>query len=185
MLHDARQRRCTIELVKLDPARIKASRIPLTGMLVMVVAATAMFVVPRGPVSTNPVDVAVEPGDQAAAGESTAPTTVASATVAPDTTTTSAPAVLAVPAPVGGVRPEWPEWITPSNVDTTEKSYTATLTASKGGLKEVLVWLSMQGWIATGDAVDAPTWELRSGAGHTGTLARTTDNTFVFTTTRA
>jgi hypothetical protein len=43
-----------------------------------------------------------------------------------------------------------------------------------------LVWLSLEGWIATSEAADSKEWNLEAGGGHQGTIVITSPTTFEF-----
>ena len=91
------------------------------------------------------------------------------------------------PAPIGGLRPSWPEWIVVSNEKPSADSYSADVATKTGGVDDVLIWLSMQNWVARGAAANATTWILSGGTGAkaiNGTLDVLSPTTFRITLTR-
>ena len=188
---------------------------PLSGLVVIVAVVTVMFVLPSGK-SSDTVDVAELAGLQGASTtpsntqitvttvQPAGPTSTPPAASTPGTTTITSPTTTNAdkptvipgqtsrpsdtrPAPIGGLRPAWPDWVVVSNEKPDADSYSADLAVTTGGVDDVLIWLSMQNWVARGNAADATTWVLSGGTGSktlNGTLDVVSPTTFKVTLTR-
>lgn len=158
----------------IDQARIRAARGPITAVLLMGVVLTWSLLAPR---QQSPKTADVAGGDSTIVVPTTQPTQTTSVVV---TTSTTLPELTEA---IGGLSPEWPEWVQATEEKESDTGYSARLSLSSGDMKRLLVWLSMQNWVATGAGPDAEVWELAAGSA-TGYLKREADGGFAFSVTR-
>ena len=166
--------------MKIDQTRLTSIRVPVTGIVLLIAAATVVFVLPRPSSTARPGTVAIEPGETATTIKAPAPTTVPATETSQAPTPTTPEVELDIPAPEGGVKPQWPAWVTATDEVSAARSYKATLTLPDKTLDQLLVWLSIQGWIATASGDDSTTWSLASGGRHFGTIQSSGPDIFLF-----
>lgn len=164
-----------------DSSKLYRARFPLAGLVAVVAIATIVFVFPSGessapsgtaeiqtgavpvtgdrpgsPVTTrvDSTDPITEPGSPDDSGSS-------EEAASSDTTAATVPSL---PAPVGGVRPAWPEWVVVSNEAPESGRYSAEITLKGKTTDDLLVWLSMQNWVLNAEAEGAASWVLSAGS---------------------
>lgn len=156
--------------MKIDQTRLESIRVPVTGIVLLIAVATAVFLLPHPSSTSRPATVAIEPGESATSLAGTSPTTVATPATTQAPASTTPEVELDIPAPEGGVQPQWPTWVEATDEVGATNSYKATLTLSGKPLDQLLVWLSIQGWVATASGDDSTSWNLASGGRHSGTI---------------
>ncbi len=170
-----------------DSSKLYRARFPLSGLIAVVALGTIVFVLPRGE-SSAPGDTAeIQTGastvtaDRPATTGPSSPTTLATNTddagengvdndaendgsmndgVGSQQPPATPPAL---PEPVGGVRPEWPEWVVVSNEAPGSGKYSAELTLKGKSTDELMVWLSMQNWVLSAESEESSSWVLSAG----------------------
>ncbi len=162
-----------------DSSKLYRARFPLSGLIAVVALGTVVFVFPSGE-SSAPSDTAeIQTGASAVTAERAVTTDSPSSTpslantddnpqnVVPESDGSDSqqpPATPpSLPAPVGGVRPAWPEWVVVSNEAPGSGKYSAELTLNGKSADDLMVWLSLQNWVLSAESEESSSWVLSAG----------------------